>query len=166
MGLLSDGTRLLLLASATLAVVTTFLQLALRHSGIESLATEYHHGRILLEENDADEGETLRIPRVLVGIFTQDDATGYEQRQAYRRMIRNMNDKRVCALDEYLKSSSPSSTSESCSLVHTFVVGQMTGTTTEIVDETVTPLTLRQQVETSSQGTDLNQPDVTRLNIR
>lgn len=149
----------------TLAVLTMLIQ-SVSKSPIAPNSLVDHGARRLMEETATEIG-VLRTPRVLVGIFTQDNAMGFYQRRAYRSTLSTQRDGRVCSLAEFLNEEEFSKPNVNrCIILYTFVVGQMTGEITEIFDETVTPLTLERQVTTSRQGKDLDEADVTRLNVR
>ena len=127
-----------------------------------------------------------KLPRVLLGIFTRDDAAGAKQRQYYRTLFQGIwkDDPRICRLPDFQKrvsSTTPSksreSSSEECLLIYTFVVGAHNArdksVPTEIVEDLLAlPSTKKDErpllVDKIARpySNDINLPDVTRLNIR
>ena len=119
-----------------------------------------------------DPSINTKVPRTLVGIFSRDDEAGAIQRQHYRHAIEKKksksNGRQICSLPQFWKRRKRLRDQE-CMLVYTFVVGAHrpddTAVPTEIdfteqkreivVDQIPNPL-----------SSDVNLPDVTRLNIR
>jgi hypothetical protein len=112
----------------------------------------------------------MKVPRSLIGIFSRDDEAGAKQRQHYREMIQNRsNDTRICSLPQFRERQKGLQLDE-CMVVYTFVVGAHrpddTTVPTEIVDNRLTEHKILVDHIPSPYSSDVNLPDVTRLNIR
>ena len=99
--------------------------------------------------------------RVLFGILTADFKGDESYRKRHRTLFKIWNDPRVCSLPEF--KSRPLEDRYECELIYTFVIAANPNATTELVNES-RPF----EVERPITGTckDLNEPDMTLLNIR
>ena len=89
-------------------------------------------------------------PRILMGIFTRDDEDGKEQRQRYRRLFKD--EPRICPIQD-----------DVCQVHYTFVVGANPNAPSQRTDG---DLLLSPSSLLSPHSPDINNDDVTRLNIR
>lgn len=99
--------------------------------------------------------------RVLFGILTADFKSDEAYRKRHRTLFKLWNDKRVCSLPDF--KSMPLEDRYECEIIYTFVIAANPEAPTELVDES-RPF----EIERPYQGTsrDLNEPDVTLLNIK
>ena len=111
-------------------------------------------------------------PRTLVGIFSRDDEAGATQRGLYRRIIEEKksrsNEIQICSLPQFWKRRKRLRNQE-CQLVYTFVVGAHRPDDTTIPTEIHFTEQKREILVDripSPFSSDVNLPDVTRLNIR
>ena len=100
--------------------------------------------------------------RVLIGILSTD---GLKNDQEYRKRHRNLfklwNDPRVCSLPDF--KTRPLSERYVCELIYTFVIGANPEASPELVDNS-RPFEVDRPITGTSR--DLNEPDMTLLNIR
>lgn len=99
--------------------------------------------------------------RVLFGILTADFKNDETYRKRHRTLFELWNDKRVCSLPDF--KSMPLEERYECELIYTFVMAANPNATTELVDDS-RPF----EVDRPISGTcrDVNEPDMTLLNIR
>jgi hypothetical protein len=103
----------------------------------------------------------LRPSRILVGILSCDSFNDRSYRRRHRRLFQLWNDTRVCSLPEYEATQNPS-----CELIWTFIVGGNNNdpnAPTEIVNSSY-PILATKPIQTKHE--DINDPDVSPLNIR
>ena len=108
-----------------------------------------------------------KAPRTLVGIFSRDDEAGATQRGLYRRIIEEKKIQ-ICSLPQFWKRRKRLRNQE-CQLVYTFVVGAHRSEDTTIPTEIHFTEQKREILVDripSPFSSDVNLPDVTRLNIR
>ncbi len=115
---------------------------------------------------------TTKAPRTLVGIFSRDDEAGATQRQQYRRAIEKKksesNGRQICSLPQFWKRRKRLRDQE-CMLVYTFVVGAHRPEDSTVPTEIAFTEQKREIVVdhiSNPLSSDVNLPDVTRLNIR
>lgn len=99
--------------------------------------------------------------RVLVGVLSADFFNDQVYRKRHRALFQLWNDERVCSLPEF--KSKPIGERYVCQLIYTFVIGANPKAPPQLVDgsrpmEVVRPIT--------GLSKDLNEPDMTLLNIR
>jgi Galactosyltransferase len=99
--------------------------------------------------------------RVLVGILSADFFNDQVYRKRHRTLFRLWNDPRVCSLPEF--KTKPLSERYVCELIYTFVVGANPKASPELVDNS-RPFEVNRPITGVSR--DLNEPDMTLLNIR
>lgn len=99
--------------------------------------------------------------RVLFGILTADFKNDQTYRKRHRTLFKLWADKRVCSLPDFKMM--PLEERYECELIYTFVIGANPNATTELVDDSRPFEVARPIYGTCS---DLNDPDVTLLNIR
>jgi hypothetical protein len=99
--------------------------------------------------------------RVLVGIVSADFFNDQVYRKRHRELFKLWNDERVCSLPEF--KSKPLQERYVCELIYTFVIGANPNTTPELVDHS-RPFEVQRPITGTSR--DLNEPDMTLLNIR
>ena len=99
--------------------------------------------------------------RVLVGILSADIFNDQVYRKRHRTLFKLWNDPRVCTLPEFKKK--PLSERYVCELIYTFVIGANPNATPELVDNS-RPFEVTRPISGISK--DLNEPDMTLLNIR
>lgn len=100
--------------------------------------------------------------RVLFGILTADFKNDHAYRKRHRALFKLWNDPRVCSLPDF--KARPLETRYECEIIYTFVVGGNPSAPPELVDQS-----RPREVSKPIHGTtcpDLNEPDVTLLNIR
>ena len=99
--------------------------------------------------------------RVLFGILTADFKNDEAYRKRHRTLFKLWNDKRVCSLPDF--KTMPLEDRYECEIIYTFVVGANPDSPPELVDES-RPFEVDRPYR--GQCKDLNEPDVTLLNIR
>lgn len=99
--------------------------------------------------------------RVLVGILSADFFNDQVYRKRHRNLFELWNDERVCSLPEFKKK--PVAERYVCELIYTFVIGANPDASPELVDGS-RPMEVQRPVIGVSK--DLNEPDMTLLNIR
>jgi Galactosyltransferase len=99
--------------------------------------------------------------RVLVGILSADFFNDQVYRKRHRTLFQLWNDPRVCSLPEF--KSKPLSERYVCELIYTFVIGANPKASPELVDNS-RPFEVTRPITGVSR--DLNEPDMTLLNIR
>ena len=99
--------------------------------------------------------------RVLFGILTADFKGDEAYRKRHRKLFALWNDKRVCSLPDF--KSMPLEDRYECEIIYTFVIGANPEESPELVDDS-RPF----EINRPYRGLcgDLNEPDVTLLNIR
>lgn len=99
--------------------------------------------------------------RVLFGILTADFRNDEAYRKRHRALFKLWNDKRVCSLHDFKKM--PLEERYECELIYTFVIAANPNETAELVDHS-----RPYEVSRPYRGkcNDLNQPDMTLLNIK
>jgi len=99
--------------------------------------------------------------RILLGILTADFYNDQAYRRRHRMLFQIWNDPRVCSLPDF--KSLPINERYRCQIIYTFVMGGNPHATPELVDDS-RPMLATKPVKGLS--TDLNDADVTLLNIR
>jgi Galactosyltransferase len=99
--------------------------------------------------------------RILLGILTADFYNDQAYRRRHRMLFQIWNDPRVCSLPDF--KSLPINERYRCQIIYTFVMGGNPHATPELVDDS-RPMLATKPVKGMS--TDLNDADVTLLNIR
>ena len=99
--------------------------------------------------------------RCLVGILTADFFNDSVYRKRHRALFKLWNDERVCSLPEFKRK--PAHERYVCEFIYTFVIGANPDATTELVDDS-RPMIVPRPL-TNTVGKDLNDPDMTLLNI-
>eukprot|EP00977_Amphora_coffeiformis_P006812 scaffold1498_cov163-Amphora_coffeaeformis.AAC.4 len=99
--------------------------------------------------------------RVLFGILTADFKNDETYRKRHRTLFKLWNDKRVCALHEFKQK--PLEDRYECELIYTFVIAANPNETTELVDNS-RPFEVARPIR--GECKDLNEPDMTLLNIK
>jgi Galactosyltransferase len=99
--------------------------------------------------------------RVLLGILSADFFNDQVYRKRHRSLFQIWNDERVCSLPEF--KSKPADQRYLCELIYTFVIGANPKAAPELVDGS-RPMEVRRPIRGVS--VDLNEPDMTLLNIR
>ena len=99
--------------------------------------------------------------RVLVGILTADFFNDQVYRKRHRMLFKLWDDERVCSLPEFKQK--PASERYTCELIYTFVIGANPDAPPELVDGS-RPFEVKRPIRGISN--DLNEPDMTLLNIR
>ena len=99
--------------------------------------------------------------RVLVGILSADFFNDKVYRKRHRALIKLWNDERVCSLPEF--KSKPIDERYVCQLIYTFVIGANPNASPELVDNS-RPMEVARPI--TGQSNDLNEPDMTLLNLR
>eukprot|EP00339_Tiarina_fusa_P018611 CAMPEP_0117019286 /NCGR_PEP_ID=MMETSP0472-20121206/14825_1 /TAXON_ID=693140 ORGANISM="Tiarina fusus, Strain LIS" /NCGR_SAMPLE_ID=MMETSP0472 /ASSEMBLY_ACC=CAM_ASM_000603 /LENGTH=396 /DNA_ID=CAMNT_0004724221 /DNA_START=171 /DNA_END=1361 /DNA_ORIENTATION=+ len=106
--------------------------------------------------------------KTLVGIFVDDSFNGCSYRKRHRSLFKIWNDSRVCTLADFQTyfNANDEVNKERCELIYTFVAGvnKDKDGPTEIVNNATHKLLVDRPVVAYKQ--DLNDPDVTLLNIR
>jgi len=99
--------------------------------------------------------------RVLMGIVTADFKNDHAYRKRHRSLFGLWNDPRVCSLPDF--KSLPVEERYECEIIYTFVMGANPEASPELVDDSRPP-----EVTRPIKGLcpDLNEPDMTLLNIR
>lgn len=101
--------------------------------------------------------------RILVGILSADFYNDFVYRKRHRKLFQLWNDPRVCSLPEFKQR--PVNERYICEFVYTFVLGANPDASTELVDSS-RPMEVSRPVPLQGVGKDLNEPDMTLLNIR
>ena len=99
--------------------------------------------------------------RVLIGILSADFFNDQVYRKRHRSLFTLWNDPRVCSLPDF--KSMPLSERYICELIYTFVIGANPDASPELVDNS-RPFEVDRPITGTSR--DLNEPDMTLLNIR
>jgi hypothetical protein len=99
--------------------------------------------------------------RVLIGILGADYFNDQVYRKRHRKLFELWNDERVCSLPEF--KSKPVEERYVCQFIYTFVIGANPDTTPELVDDS-RPFEVQKPI--TGVCNDLNEPDMTLLNIR
>lgn len=99
--------------------------------------------------------------RVLVGILTADFFNDSVYRKRHRNLFNLWNDDRVCSLPEF--KTKPLKLRYRCEFIYTFVIGANPEASPELVDGS-RPMEVDRPIQGISK--DLNEPDMTLLNIR
>ena len=99
--------------------------------------------------------------RVLIGILSADFFNDQVYRKRHRNLFKLWNDPRVCSLPDF--KTRPLSERYVCELIYTFVIGANPEASPELVDNS-RPFEVDRPVTGTSR--DLNEPDMTLLNIR
>jgi hypothetical protein len=99
--------------------------------------------------------------KVLWGVLTADFYNDQAYRKRHRKLFELWDDPRVCSLPDFKQKSVEER--DVCELIYTFVVGGNQETTPELVDDS-RPMTATRPV--SGKSPDLNDPDMTLLNIK
>jgi len=99
--------------------------------------------------------------RVLFGILTADFFNDQAYRKRHRMLFALWNDPRVCSLPDF--KAMPMDERYRCELIYTFVMGGNPDATPELVDDS-RPMLATKPIKGKSP--DINDPDVTLLNIR
>jgi Galactosyltransferase len=99
--------------------------------------------------------------RVLIGILSADFFNDQVYRKRHRNLFQLWNDPRVCSLPDF--KSMPLSERYVCELIYTFVLGANPDASPELVDHS-RPFEVDRPISGTSR--DLNEPDMTLLNIR
>lgn len=106
-----------------------------------------------------------RYPKTLVGIITSASFNDASYRKRHRILFQIWNDTRVCSLADYR---SHTSVRDHCQLIYSFIVGGNTdpnALTERLENTTANPIELPKPME-GKHHEDLDEPDVTLLNIR
>ena len=125
----------------------------------------------LAPEASSNEGQpVLRNSRILMGIFTTDNMFDATHRKWHRNFILNIwKDERMCSLDEF-RGSNDASFRQNCEVIYTFVAGANPdpNAPTERLRDTDTPESPIEYPGLYNKPIrpDINEPDVTRLNVR
>ena len=111
----------------------------------------------------------LRNSRILIGIFTTDNLFDATHRKWHRNLFKVWNDERTCSLDQF-RESNDTSLKQNCEVIFTFVAGanQDPNAPTERLrglDTPETPIEFPGGYKNPIKE-DMNDPDVTNLNIR
>jgi len=168
------------MALAGLVGVANFLLLPLPHTRLSnsvSISSDFFSSRKVVDETDHVLNPALAAPRrrnayevlleskadralpkTLVGIISSDTRNDATYRKRHRELFDIWKDPRVCSLADWQRNPQGD-----CQLMYTFVVGANPEGPTEIVDDTV-PLLYESPMQ--SAFSDIQQDDVTRLNIR
>jgi hypothetical protein len=108
-----------------------------------------------------------RHSRMIMGIFSSDSYNDATYRNRHRKLLNEIwKDSRTCTVHEFLHMEEQSSRKQ-CQLLYTFIIGaakEEDAPTERLEDTPTNPLTLP-QVENPMRS-DVNNDDVTRLNIR
>ena len=99
--------------------------------------------------------------RILVGILTADFSNDESYRKRHRQLFKLWNDKRVCSLPDF--KSRPLDRRYECQVIYTFVIGANPDASPELVDDS-RPMEVDKPIR--GKCSDLNEPDMTLLNIR
>ena len=99
--------------------------------------------------------------RVLIGILSADFFNDQVYRKRHRSLFKLWNDSRVCSLPDF--KSMPLAERYTCELIYTFVIGANPDASPELVDNS-RPFEVNRPITGTSR--DLNDPDMTLLNIR
>ncbi len=99
--------------------------------------------------------------RVLIGILSADFFNDQVYRKRHRNLFNLWNDPRVCSLPDF--KTRPLSERYVCELIYTFVIGANPTASPELVDNS-RPFEVDRPITGTSR--DLNEPDMTLLNIR
>jgi len=99
--------------------------------------------------------------RVLLGILTADFYNDQAYRKRHRALFKLWNDPRVCSLPDF--KALPLNERYRCELIYTFVMGGNPDAPPELVDDSRPALATK---PVKGKSSDLNDPDVTLLNIR
>ena len=138
-------------------------------SALESLSEKAVVGSPSASSLD-DGPKLLRNSRVLIGIFTMDSDFDASHRKWHRNLFNNVwNDERVCTLGHF-RASNNTSFRQKCEVIYTFVAGanEDPNAPTErlrATDTATTPIELPRGYKRPSKP-EINNPDVTHLNIR
>ena len=86
------------------------------------------------------ESSAIRVPRLLLGIFTMDSSIEWERRKMIRKtylraFVDTANPRRICSLNKLLQSRAPAA-NEECELAYAFVVGANPKGPKELVEVT------------------------------
>jgi hypothetical protein len=100
--------------------------------------------------------------RVLFGIITADFKNDQAYRKRHRMLFELWNDTRVCSLPDF--KAKPLSERYECEIIYTFVMAANPDASPELVDES-RPFEVQRPIR-GGVCTDLNEPDMTLLNIR
>jgi hypothetical protein len=114
-------------------------------SSIQAAAPPVHEGRL----------------RILLGIVTADFVSDQPYRDRHRKLFALWNDPRVCTLADF--KARPIETRYECQVIYTFVLGANPDVSPELVDDS-RPMEVARPIEGIC--SDLNEPDMTLLNIR
>jgi hypothetical protein len=99
--------------------------------------------------------------RILFGILTADFRNDHTYRKRHRELFKLWNDSRVCSLPEF--KAKPIEERYECEIIYTFVIGANPHASPELVDNS-RPMEVARPV--TGVCPDLNEPDMTLLNIR
>jgi len=100
--------------------------------------------------------------RVLVGILTADFFNDQVYRKRHRMLFKLWDDPRVCSLPEFKQK--PIGERYTCEFIYTFVIGANPNESPELVDGS-RPMEVQRPIR-GGVSHDLNEPDMTLLNIR
>lgn len=118
-------------------------------------------GMLLPERLRTGTPKHSRRLRVLFGILTADFKNDETYRKRHRALFRLWDDRRVCSLHDFKRM--PMEVRYECQLVYTFVIAANPNQTTELVDNS-RPFEVSRPIRGSCN--DLNEPDMTLLNIK
>jgi len=99
--------------------------------------------------------------RILIGILTADFFNDQVYRKRHRMLFKLWDDERVCSLPEFKQK--PPNERYTCEFIYTFVIGANPEASPELVDGS-RPMEVQRPIKGISN--DLNEPDMTLLNIR